>query len=245
MKLLLTNDDGIQGEGLHEMAKALSKNHEVWIVAPHKNRSAVSHGITMSNPLCIKKIEERVYSCTGVPADCTLNGIKAIMKCNPDAVISGINKGANLGTDIIYSGTVAAARQAAFYGVPAIAVSLESFDDKWNYQPLANFVAQNLEKLVSFCSTDVFLNINAKSTNSYQGYKITVPTVRTYHDEVQVINAPDGHSYSFFKGGRVTSQDCIKSDCNAVNEGFISVSRIYAQPVATEFISEMENAFIL
>ena len=113
MKLLLTNDDGIDGEGLQILAQTLKKEHDVWIIAPDSNRSAVSNGITISRSLNIKQVDEKTFTSSGLPADCVLTGIYSnLIPSNVDMVLSGINRGFNLGTDIVYSGTAAAARQA-------------------------------------------------------------------------------------------------------------------------------------
>jgi len=232
MTLLLTNDDGFGAEGLEALIKVLSPLHTVYVVAPDRDRSGVSHGFTMSKPLRLKKAGERMFRCSGLPADCTDVGTKKLMDKAPDAVISGINRGANIGTDILYSGTAAAARQASLHDIPGIAVSLDSGDGSWNYEPLARFVCDNLEKLISLCERDVFININAKDGVSYKGWKMTVPSHRNYSDSSELIDAPDGHIYSFFKGGEVHTPLLADTDYTAAQEGFISVSRIISQPCA-------------
>lgn len=240
MRLLITNDDGIDAPGLIELVRVLSNNHEVWVVAPDRNRSAISNAISMSDPLQIIKQKERWYTCSGVPVDCVISGIKTILPQPPDAVLSGINKGANLGTDVVYSGTCGAARQAIISGFPGIALSLENFHSRggWNYKPLADFVQKNLEDLVSLCTPDVFVNINAASANSYSGWRVTRLSRRIYNNTIQTFTAPDGSSYTFFKGGNVVSQGGPDSDYGAVNEGLISIGRIHAQPTDADDMKE-------
>lgn len=233
MRFLLTNDDGIDGEGLKALRKAFCE-HELWIIAPDRNRSAVSNGITMNLPLSINKIDERVYSCTGLPVDCAVVGIKSLVKGKIDAVLSGINKGANIGTDIIYSGTAAAARQATLYGVPGIAFSLESFTDEWNYKPLADFAVKNIEKLIDIQQKDCFVNVNAYNNKSYKGAKLTYPSVRDYQDGIHVYTAPNGGLYSFFLGGQVKTLEKAESDENAAKDGYVAVSIIHSQPISAE-----------
>ena len=135
MNILLVNDDGYFSQGILPFARALSAKHKVTIVAPHKPQSAAGHAITMHKPLRVKRFEELgeeygcdIYSCSGKPADCVILGIFEVLEERPDLVISGINFGANLGTDVIYSGTVSGALEAAMMGYPAIAVSLHSFN---------------------------------------------------------------------------------------------------------------------
>ena len=245
MKILLTNDDGIHAEGLLALVKYLEKKHEVWVVAPDRNRSGVSHGITMAEPLKLCQLAENRFSCSGVPADCTFTAINGILKEKPDVVISGINKGPNLGTDIIFSGTAAAARQASFYGIPGIAVSLASFEEPLNYSVLADFVSKNIEKLVTLCEKDIFLNINAASLDSYKGYKLTSLSKRSYQDKVSLYNAPDGKFYSFFLGGEVESLGDDDSDEKATAQGYVSITRVLSQPISLEVDSKVQENLCL
>jgi 5'-nucleotidase len=245
MKILLTNDDGIHAEGLLALVKYLEKKHEVWVVAPDRNRSGVSHGITMAEPLKLCQLAENRFSCSGVPADCTFTAINGILNEYPDVVISGINKGPNLGTDIIFSGTAAAARQASFYGIPGIAVSLASFEEPLDYSALADFVSKNIEKLVTLCEKDIFLNINAASLDSYKGYKLTSLSKRSYQDKVSLYNAPDGKFYSFFLGGGVESFGDENSDEKATAQGYISISRVLSQPISLEVDSKVQENLCL
>lgn len=245
MKILLTNDDGIHAEGLLALVKYLEKKHEVWVVAPDRNRSGVSHGITMAEPLKLCQLAENRFSCSGVPVDCTFTAINGILNEYPDVVISGINKGPNLGTDIIFSGTAAAARQASFYGIPGIAVSLASFEEPLNYSALADFVSKNIEKLVTLCEKDIFLNINAASLDSYKGYKLTSLSKRSYQDKVSLYNAPDGKFYSFFLGGEVESLGDDDSDEKATAQGYVSITRVLSQPISLEVDSKVQENLCL
>ena len=163
------------------------------------------------------------------------------MPQKPDAVISGINRGANLGTDIVYSGTAAAARQASFAGIPGIAVSLVADDVPFYWEPLARFVLENLELLVSLCARDIFLNINAPSLSEYRGVRFTGIARREYRDSIIMHDGPDGCKYSFFKGGDIQTDGNGTTDWDAVEAGFISISRVCSQPVTAcnDDISEL------
>ncbi len=243
MKILVTNDDGINSEGIQVLASILRTRHEVWIVAPSINRSGVSHGISMNEPLRFKVEGEREFSCSGLPVDCTITGSQGIMSEAPDVLISGINRGANLGTDIVYSGTAAAARQASFAGIPGIALSLVSEGDPFYWEPLAHFVLKNLEMLVSLCERDVFININAPSLLEYKGARLTGISRRDYQDTIIMHDGPDGCKYSFFRGGKIKTVGDGYSDWEAVEEGWVSVSRVYSQPVITKNVPDMEPQF--
>lgn len=245
MKILVTNDDGLSSEGIKILADVLSRHHTVWVIAPHCNRSGVSHGLTMSDPLRFKEEAERQYSCSGLPADCSHSGALGIMSEMPDVVVSGINRGANLGTDIVYSGTAAAARQAAFAGIPGIAVSLVCDTENWIWEPLASFVLKNLELLCNLCEKDVFVNINAPSALSWQGVKMTGISHRSYKDGIIVHDAPDGCKYSFLQGGHIETHGDGNSDWDAVQSGYISISRVYAQPVLAPNPCDFTPSFLL
>ncbi len=129
LQFLLTNDDGIDAEGLHRLEGCLEAMGQITVVAPDRERSAVSHGLTINVPLKLNKIRERHYTLNGTPADCVIFALKHVFQSPPDLVISGINHGANLGDDIMYSGTVAAAREASRHGIPAIAFS-QAYDEE-------------------------------------------------------------------------------------------------------------------
>ena len=238
MLVLLANDDGVEAAGLEALAAAVERRgHEAWVVAPASNQSGISHGITISSPLKIKKIRERVYSCFGKPADCVIAALDGLLPRSPDIVLSGINYGANIGTDVVFSGTAAAARQAAIHGIPAAAVSLiieegpnPASPPQWG--ALAEFVASNIGAIVSVCGLDVFANINAVSAASYKGFKITGLCRRIYRDTMRFFPAAegDGAFECAFEGGSIEVASSPGDDWDAIKGGYISVSPVSAQP---------------
>ncbi len=230
MKILLSNDDGFGAAGLEALIAAFSIDHDVWVVAPDQDRSGVSHGFTMATPLCIKTQRFQQFSCSGLPADCVDVGIKKVVDGKPDVIVSGINRGANIGTDILYSGTAAAARHACMHGIPGVAVSLSSDSGTWNYTELATFVAKNIEKLSSLSQKDVFVNVNASDHGELKGCEYTIPSRRNYQDFPEFFTAPNGHLYSFFNGAPVQTDLVAGTDYTAVQNGFVSISKILAQP---------------
>ncbi len=164
MKILLTNDDGYQARGITLLEQVLSEaGHEVWVCAPSGERSAFSHAMTLKGKIRIHRYGERHYHCGGTPADSILYGLAAkVIPITPDVVISGINHGYNASTDILYSGTVGAASEAALRGYPAIAISarLYSPDQEQPYLRGAEFLRDHLEQFLPLCSSRVLLNIN-------------------------------------------------------------------------------------
>ncbi len=253
MTLLITNDDGIDGAGLKVLAEILAEKHDVWIVAPDRNRSAISHGINLSDPVEIKKAGDRAYTCSGTPVDCVEVMVKNFLPFKADAVISGINREGNLGTDLVFSGTAGAARQGGLYGLPSLAVSLENRgapEPGWHYGNLARFVRDNLQQLISLCRDGTFVNINGLSLaddRAYRGACITYPAKRIYSkDTLERMETRTGKVYSFFSGGPVETDYAAKPtfaspagklipsvcDVEAVEKGYVSVSVVKCEPTS-------------
>ncbi|MDC7126878.1 MAG: 5'/3'-nucleotidase SurE [Spirochaetales bacterium] len=229
MHILLTNDDGIDSPGLAALRRALVC-HDVWVVAPATQQSGKSHSITFCEPVKFNKLEPQVYSCEGSPADCVLYSYLGAIPVKPDIVLSGINLGPNLGTDLIYSGTAAAARQAALMGCPGVALSLNSFTDPYYFDNAADFVSRNVELLLSLWNADHFININfPNQQEALKEVRITEPSVRLYNDRVVKFDAPRGGSYFFLEGNseEFTGKN---TDSQAVAEGCVSVSPIFLHP---------------
>ena len=240
MIILLTNDDGIESAGILAMADVLTSGHEVWMVAPDIERSGTSHAITLRDAVRISEIRTRTYACGGTPADCVLFALLGAIPVKPDVVISGINHGANLGTDIIYSGTAAAARQAALMDRPSIAVSLVGGSPPNDFRLAARFVEENLSLLVGLWSPDHFINVNVPDIELCEPdgrtvrVQVTHPTRRIYRDHLVDFTAPSGDKYYFLQGSLVESGLEEGSDWAAVSGGRISVSAVHLHPLKHE-----------
>lgn len=236
MKILLCNDDGVYAPGLRVLHKALCNIAEVTVVAPLEERSATGHTLTLDSPLRVVTIEKDIYGCSGFPADCALMGVAHIMReQRPDLVISGINRGANLGQDIFYSGTVAAAREACFRSIPAIAISSvvdflkippKGQDDEI-YQTAADFICEIIRvgghKLLMPLN---ILNINVpnKLQEDITGVELTTPGFRHYSEEILERKDFKGRDYYWIGGVYKGFEDRKGSDCTSVEQGRISVS---------------------
>ena len=251
MNLLLCNDDGFDSEGIKVLAKKLSQKHKVYIVAPDSNRSAVSHHITMFKENALIKLDDNLYSCSGFPVDCVFTGIESsLFGVKIDAVISGINRGANMGTDIIYSGTCAVARQGVLSGLPSVAFSLQSseaednWEDHFNFEPIADFALNNLEKLLSLARTEpprAFVNVNALSRDSYEGAVITNKLcVREYNDKVISIHDKDDKYHTEFIMGHNQTPVIPDTDYGICMSGRIAVTVVYADPVCPNLVDDMQ-----
>jgi 5'-nucleotidase len=153
----------------------------------------------------------------------------------PDLVLSGINVGSNLGTDLIYSGTAAAARQAGLLGIPGIALSLTGFGDPYYWDPAIACTLDNLDRWISLWKDDIFINVNFPNTPGAPGEPvITYPSRRHYHDTMSFFHAPDGYQYCFVEGGDLFTEDEQGSDWDAVSRNLVSVSPVFLHPVVRE-----------
>ena len=234
MNILLTNDDGIESEGIMKLAQALrsQRKDRVCVVAPDSNRSGVSHGLSIfGNPVRISEKSKDTWSCSGMPVDCVIAAVLGGKPCKPDIVISGINHGANLGTDIIYSGTAGAARQGALMGLPSIALSLNGWAD-YNWSMAAEYAADHLDDFIKMWERDIFINVNIpNSPGGPKGMAVTWPSRKDYHDSLSVMQGPDKREWVFLMPGELTVDDEKGSDWEAVSNNFVSVSPVFIHPV--------------
>jgi len=229
LKILLTNDDGVHAQGIRILANELMKRgHEIIIVAPDQERSAASHAITLRRPLTVKKLETNVYAVDGTPADCMIAATQLVVGMEIDLVISGINAGQNMGEDILYSGTVAAAIEAMFLGYKALAVSLASFRDQ-QYVTAAFYIAEFIKTgLVELLDKDEIFNINVPnvSIEEIQGIRTTKIGHRRYFNFVHVEERTDD-MITYRVGGDIPVWDNERgTDAEAINENYISITPI-------------------
>lgn len=235
MKILISNDDGIDSLGIFVLAQTLKEIGEVTVVAPATEQSAVGHAITMKFPLRCNKFYKNGeffgYAVDGTPADCVKMGIRNIMNDQPDIVISGINHGSNTAINIIYSGTVSAAREAAIMDVPAIAVSITSHEAT-NFSYAAK-IAQKLAQMVienkSTFPPSSLLNVNVPHLpeSEIKGIKLTKQGKSTWDDRYEERKDPYGKSYFWLKGDLIELDKTTETDQGAVNEGYVSVTPIH------------------
>lgn len=237
MRVLLSNDDGIFSPGLHALEKVLAEAHDVWVVAPDRERSGVSQCITFFEAIKVVQVADRKFAISGTPADCAIVALKGNFIPRPDVVVSGINAGANLGTDVLYSGTVAAARQAALMGVPAIGISLDRYGFDSDFQPSALLLARNLEELVRRWQPGFFWNINVPPALADESLHPATLCVRKYLDRIESFIAPNGERYCFVVGELVTDESSPPdSDGVLVRKGLPSLTRVRCQPSVFEHV---------
>jgi 5'-nucleotidase len=231
MRILLTNDDGVGSPGLHALEAALGPGHEVWVVAPETEKSGGSHSITIRDSIRLRELGNRRYSCRGTPADCVMVGALGLVKAPVDLVVSGINLGHNLGTDILYSGTAAGARQGALMSIPSVALSVGTAQMARDFPLAAAFVARNAEIFRALGTDDHFLNINFPVGMAADASpRITFPSRRIYRTELTIYPAPDGATYCFMGGAQPDAHPEDGSDNMVLADGAISISPIHAHP---------------
>jgi 5'-nucleotidase len=230
VSILLSNDDGIASDGLLALREALADVDEIWTVAPDRDQSAVSHALTLQRPLRIDPVGPRAFAVDGTPTDCVNLAINGILRGKPPRlVIAGINRGANLGDDITYSGTVSAAMEATLLGVPAIAISLVS-RDHFDFTAAAA-CARRLATAVlrDPLPPDTLLNVNVPEGpgDRIKGLALTHQGKRRYSDAIVEKVDPRGKKYYWIGGGEVDFVAAEGTDFSAVHNGFISVTPLH------------------
>jgi 5'-nucleotidase len=230
LRILVTNDDGIQSAGLLTLARALEKIAEVWVIAPDRERSAVSHALTMGRPLRkkgIKALGPRYFAVNGTPTDCVLLGVHKIIPGKPDLLVSGINKGENLGDDIGYSGTVSAAIEGTILGIPSFAISLVARKN-FDFRPAASFAVRLARNLLRHgLPKNTFLNVNVPRGKDPQSYRITRMGKRVYGDSVREMVDAWGKKYYLIGGNDPGYAETEDSDFKAIAGRSISITPLH------------------
>ena len=247
MRILISNDDGIFAPGISVLAEAASALGEVYVVAPDTEQSAKSHGLTMHEPLRVHRLGERRFSVTGTPADAVYMALHQLLPGPPDLVFSGVNRGANLGNDVHYSGTVAAAREAALNGLPAVAVSLHitDFDDRTYHYATAAQVAVTLalRLLDEPLPPGTFLNINAPDVPYAElaGVCIAPLGERIYASAVREDHDPRGKPYYWLGGPPLGFGGGGHTDGERIAGGYATVTPLHTDPTAHELLARLQG----
>lgn len=235
MRVLISNDDGIFANGILALAEVLSREYEVYVVAPDRERSATGHALTLHKPLRVDELEwdvpvAKAYSVTGTPSDCVKIGLNAVLEVRPDIVVSGINHGPNLGADVLYSGTVSAALEGAINGLPSIAVSLlNGYEKMADFRPSAEFISQFIPKvLAAKLPPKTILNVNTPAVPLHEmaGVKLTKLGTRMYNDTYEKRTDPRNQVYYWLAGEIVEEGESEDCDTNAVRSNYVSVTPV-------------------
>ena len=242
-KILVTNDDGIHSAGLEVLRKCLKKLGEVTVVVPKREMSTASHSLTLHHPLRISQIKSGVFITSGTPSDCINIGILGILKRKPDLVVSGINRGPNLGDDITYSGTVAASIESTLRGIPSFAVSVASFNNcRFNVAAkfafiLARYILKNR------LPPRIFLNVNVPnvSMKKIRGVEITRQSKRVYKEKLVKRTDPRGHTYYWLGGDEPSAEIEEGTDFAAIVKNKISITPAQLDLTDYKMIDKLRN----
>lgn len=250
MRILLINDDGIHARGINALAHCLAEMAEIYMVAPDRERSGTGHSITVFDPIRVIRAN---ISCSraawvvgGTPVDCVKLAVNKLIPEGIDLVVSGINHGPNLGTDVLYSGTVSAAAEGVLLGIPSIAVSLNSYDEDMDFSFAAHFMANFIQVLMKHGlerKTLININIPPLMPEEIKGIRITKLGIRNYDNLFDERQDPRGNTYYWMGGGVVKEDQEADSDVLALQDGFISVTPIHLDMTDYRLIEEYRGSF--
>ncbi|KAF4516022.1 hypothetical protein B566_EDAN000259 [Ephemera danica] len=229
MQILVTNDDGIDSPGLMALADALKAIGEVWVVAPDRERTAVAHAVTLHKPLRLHRVAPRTFSVNGTPVDCVNLAVLKVLSKPPAIVVSGINKGVNLGDDVLYSGTVSAAMEGTILGLPSIAVSQEG-RETFRFSVAADYAVRIVRQVLAQGLPDeTLLNVNVpnRALRSIKGVRVTCLSRRRFDNPIIEKLDPHGRKYFWIAGTRVSWSRSKNADHEALAEGRVSVTPIH------------------
>lgn len=257
MRLLISNDDGISALGIRALANRLATaGHEVTVVCPDRERSATGHGLTLHQPIRAETVEGvfhpavEAWACSGTPADCVKLALWALLDQHPDLVLSGINHGSNLGTDVLYSGTVSAAMEGMIEGIPAIAFSLTSFTAR-NFEPAAAFAEQLVAQLAQQPLPELTLlnvNVPAVEPENITGVAITRQGIRRYVDVFEKRVDPRGKTYYWLAGELLEEvddhsvlADRAMTDVQAIRKNLITITPLQYNLTSGEGLASLQQ----
>ena len=243
MRILLTNDDGINARGINLLYECLSLKHEVYVIAPNEEKSGCSSAITMKSQLKIETISENKFAVHGFTADCVNIGLKGNIIPKVELVISGINHGPNCGDDVYFSGTVAGARVGCIYGISSIAISIDSYLESPNLSDASEFLLNHLGK-INFNDSikPVFLNINYPdlSKKDIQGIKYTALGKRDYRDSYRILYKDYNEIRLQFSSG-ISEHDNRNSDITELKSGYISITPLTLDSTDYEYLNRFQQ----
>jgi len=240
LRILVTNDDGYRSDGIRALADALKPLGDVTIVAPMTEASAIGHALTLRHPLRLEQIDPNVYGVDGTPTDCVNIAVTQVFKTLPDLVVSGINKGWNLGDDVTYSGTVSGALEGALLGVPGLAVSLQ-FSQAFDFSHAARVSAGLAEAMLLHpLPPRVFLNVNVPK-GLPKGQRVTVQAKRNHVTSVAERHDPKQRPYYWIEEGENEWEPHDRSDYQAVRDGYVSVTPLHPDLTAHQALAAVER----
>ena len=248
MKLLISNDDGILAHGIECLIAAAEPLGEVWVVAPDREQSAMSHSLTLHHPVRPVKRGDRRWQSDGTPTDCVMIGVEALLPARPDFALSGINHRQNMGEDVLYSGTVAAAMEGLALGIPSIAVSFAGGDLRADVKHLREHVnvltplLRHLTSLAPFPPNTLFnVNLPPLSSDQIKGVRLTRLGQRAYSGSLQPMQDPWGRQVYWIGGGEISWTGEADSDFKAIEDGYISVTPLHLDLTNYEILKSADR----
>jgi 5'-nucleotidase len=240
-RILVTNDDGVHSEGIHALAAALRPLGDVLVVAPHIEASAIGHALTLRRPLRIEPLRDGVYEVDGTPTDCVNIAISKLYAGLPDLIVSGINKGYNLGDDVTYSGTVSGALEGALLGVPSIAVSQARSSGPYDFGPAAAAAAIiAAHALRGAFAPPTFVSLNVPPGKP-KGFRLTVQAKRNHVTIVNERCDPRGKAYFWIEEGENDWEPHDRSDFQAVRDGYVSITPLQPDMTDHDALAKLET----
>ena len=248
-KILITNDDGIFAPGIYALWEAMQEVGQTTVVAPDTEQSAVGHAITLSDPLRVEGIHRtggfEGFAVSGTPADCAKIAIRSLMDKKPDVLVSGINRGANLGNNIIYSGTVSAATEGTMLGIPSVAISINSFNSD-EFRGAKETAIKVVHYLINnTLPSGTLLNVNVPycPPEEIKGIKVTRQGNQYFQDDFDQRKDPRGRTYYWMKGKIVDDDQELYYDSKAVCDGYVSITPIHFQMTNESYFTKLEEIF--
>jgi 5'/3'-nucleotidase len=240
-RILVTNDDGVHSEGIKALADALRPLGDITVVAPIQEASAIGHALTLRRPLRIDTIAPDVFAVDGTPTDCVNLAITHVLKGKPDLIVSGINKGWNLGDDVTYSGTVSGALEGALLEIPSIAVSTQRIKDECEFGPSATAAATVAQAVLERgLPKFTLLNINVPM-GATKGFRVTVQAKRNHVTVVSERMDPRHREYYWIEEGENEWEPHDRSDYQAVRDGYISITPLHPDMTAYDALAYVEG----
>ncbi|HJR77089.1 MAG TPA: 5'/3'-nucleotidase SurE [Nitrospiraceae bacterium] len=243
IRILVTNDDGVMSPGLQALADGLQGLGQIWVVAPDRERTAVAHGVTLHKPLRIHEVGRRRYTVNGTPVDCINLALAKIMSRPPNIVVSGINKGVNLGDDVMYSGTVSAALEGAVLGLPSIAISQEG-DERFRFQAGAYYAKRVVAMVIARgLPPETILNINIPDCplHAIKGVRITCLSRRRFENPIIEQVDPRGRKYYWIAGRRISWSRQKNADHEAIEERMVSITPLHLDTTHYEVLEQFRS----
>ncbi len=244
MRILCTNDDGYLALGIRVLASAARNFGEVTIVAPDREQSATSHSLTLHHPLRARRSADGALVVDGTPTDCVILAVNELLEARPDICLSGVNHGPNMGEDVLYSGTVAAAMEATVIGIPAIAISYagDFFEDLEAWEPI---LVELLRGIVDQdeLPKDTLFNVNLPGVDpgNVKGIRVTSLGKRRYSDSLTRALDPSGKEYYWIGGGEISWSGDVDSDFGVVHEGYVSVTPLHLDLTNYRLLEEIRG----